>query len=77
MIKFNLAVVLAVALIVVGFAYALNRGFYVGSSIEYRDNFHHLICHYLFPSGIREVDTGGWISPQEAKRNRECRLFLR
>lgn len=72
----SIATVLAIALIVVGTAYSLNRGFFIGSKIEHKQPYWHLVCDYLFPSGVRVADTGGWGSPQEAKSNRHCPLFF-
>lgn len=70
-----IAVVLTIALTVAGAAYSLDRGVYVGSDLVLQKSYWHLICKYMFPSGVRERDTGGWGTAEEAKRQRNCTLF--
>lgn len=75
--KLNVGAVLAIALLVVGAVYSLNRGAFVGSELKYDGQYYHLVCSYLFPSGVRDVDTGGWGSPEDAKVNRHCTVFFK
>jgi hypothetical protein len=57
------------ALIVV-FAYGLNRGIYLGSSVvqlqKNTGTYYYKHCRYLFPSGVTVIEHGGWDTDQEA-----------
>jgi len=78
--KVRTTIILMVFGILIAGAYCVNRGLYIGNEVVQESSnlgsYWHLKCKYLVASGIYVVDTGGWNTPEEARKNRYCTLFL-
>jgi hypothetical protein len=66
--------------LIVGFAYGVNRGIYIGSSVvqlqKKTGTYYYKYCRYLFQSGVTVTRRGGWDTEQEAA-NDACLPRLR
>jgi hypothetical protein len=73
----KLVTLLAVTLTVVGVAYCLQHGVFVGSEIVYDCGYYKKKCDYLFADGRHSIYLGGDYTIEEAKAYMPCSLFLR
>jgi len=83
----RVAIVLAVALVIVGAAYCLQHGIYVGSNFSYRPTYQDWVdkkagsavrvnCRYLLAGGVHEIHGEGQATQEEAQMSLRCPLFL-